>query len=1111
MKLRNLLLTLMVMLVSGVVSAQTAVTPAAGTANPFAYALSSTVEDGVITINYSLNTDAEGVEVIVKNSAGDAVITQALEGKTKGAHTATIDLVGQETDTYTWEVKVTGAAKTAVQEFQNLSFYHPSGLDVDNSMESPSFGTLFIAEGYTNGKTSGYVSAQADGSDGGGLYMYTAGGEQILNKDGKARFSFRYIVKAGYETSFLFTNVMGLDLTNPQNVAPANTFVQVDEADEIYCGEQTSFPEASVNDYFGCARVGDFTGTVNVYKGKRAFEGAYGSYGAPASVADDEGLTLVASTVAYSSGYTFTEEGFYTLEYVQGDKIAYKTVNVVYDPIATANKIGDVSVNDLIGNFKSNNSTLTLAQGSATTPGSNVTFSGLKMNVTKNTADETLPVVVNYDKVVNLKGFSYANRKVNVPLIGLVPIPATAMVGTMPENNSERDAAIAAGTLKLNNEFEQIKIVLTDVNDETNKLEIIIGSSNTKEGSADGPCTDGKTYYNSQFSVIGYKGTDRTNSTVYTKGHGVKYGAPRQFSYLGYQQEATNVIYDYEKNAVFTNVDGNKNSGISDSYLLKYLGVPAAEYGSIADPDNGGYYKACDEAAHQGTWDGFSTGEVKLSLEMTLNPEFDSANLMITNLFGLDLTKGQTTVAVNDYSNYVDTEELSEYSPSGELTVPSITLKNAMLANYAGDYEGKVAVKLNGDEIANVDAGSKVNLNKPGVYNFVYDLPGDRTYVLTTKVKTAINLVLNGVGKLSFNGQSIGNGDLIDVYESLSANVKISDDWYFESISFVDGANANVTHNYDNLNLTADIENLPLNGTLTITVRQYYLLNYLVKGNNYESIKVKQGLTAELPSVNPSVTGYNFMGWLLNNEPFTNANLLELTDSYSAEPINLTANLNPIIYTANVKVDEAFTSIATVPSSTGYYTIDSDLGGLGIPAITNSEYEFAGWFVNGKLITKGSDLPCANGETVYACFTIKYYEVTYKNGLDVLSVQKVSLSEKLSAKEFAKEGYRLEGWYVDSNKTQKYEFGKTLTGNLTLYANFVKIESNAQEGSLGSLIDNQGNVVNNASVGAFHNANVGGIITFVLTVIAALGLVAMGVLIILKKTKKETTVNEENE
>lgn len=48
MKFKNLLLVLMAMLVSGVVSAQTAVTPAAGTANPFAYALSSEVADSIL-------------------------------------------------------------------------------------------------------------------------------------------------------------------------------------------------------------------------------------------------------------------------------------------------------------------------------------------------------------------------------------------------------------------------------------------------------------------------------------------------------------------------------------------------------------------------------------------------------------------------------------------------------------------------------------------------------------------------------------------------------------------------------------------------------------------------------------------------------------------------------------------------------------------------------------------------------------------------------------------------------------------------------------------------------------------------------------------------------
>ena len=192
MKLRNLFLAASLLVASGVVSAQTAVTPATGgTPNPFAYALSSQVAGNVVTINYSLNADAQGVEVIVKNSAGAAVVTNALSGDflKKGAHTTTVDISGQPSGTYSWEVKVTGAAQTAVKEFKELKFYHPSGLDVDNSMESPSFGTLFIAEGYTNGKTSGYVSAQADGSEGSGLYMYTAGGDQILNKDGKPRFN----------------------------------------------------------------------------------------------------------------------------------------------------------------------------------------------------------------------------------------------------------------------------------------------------------------------------------------------------------------------------------------------------------------------------------------------------------------------------------------------------------------------------------------------------------------------------------------------------------------------------------------------------------------------------------------------------------------------------------------------------------------------------------------------------------------------------------------------------------------------------------------------------------------------------------------------------------
>ena len=193
MNLRKLLVASLAMMTMGVASAQTAVTPATdGTANPFAYALSSTVENGVIKVNYSLNAAASAASLIVKNSAGQAVITQNLSGLTKGTHTAGVDLSGQASDTYTWEIKVTGAAQTTVKQFFKKNFYHPSGLDIDNSMESPSFGTLFVAEGYNDGKLSNssgtYESAQTSGIEGAGLYMYTPDGNRIKDANGNNRF-----------------------------------------------------------------------------------------------------------------------------------------------------------------------------------------------------------------------------------------------------------------------------------------------------------------------------------------------------------------------------------------------------------------------------------------------------------------------------------------------------------------------------------------------------------------------------------------------------------------------------------------------------------------------------------------------------------------------------------------------------------------------------------------------------------------------------------------------------------------------------------------------------------------------------------------------------------
>ena len=159
-----------------------------GTANPYAYALKSEIVESNLEVSYSLNADAADVVINVLDEEGEAVATIEQGAQAKGAYTAEISLEDLEKGNYTWEVIVDGTEKSTIERYVSYSFYHPSGLDIDNNPENASFGTLFVCEGYNRGQKTGYVSAHADGSLGGGLYIFDAAGNQILNKDGAARF-----------------------------------------------------------------------------------------------------------------------------------------------------------------------------------------------------------------------------------------------------------------------------------------------------------------------------------------------------------------------------------------------------------------------------------------------------------------------------------------------------------------------------------------------------------------------------------------------------------------------------------------------------------------------------------------------------------------------------------------------------------------------------------------------------------------------------------------------------------------------------------------------------------------------------------------------------------
>lgn len=146
------------------------VTPAAGTANAFAFEVIGDVKDNKLTVNYVLNTVATGVKVVLKKNGTVAKSVALGSDKcTEAGHSAEIDLSDLPAGDYTWAVEVTGAAKDAVQEFKSIRFNHPQGVDVDRDFESPYFGRIYVTEGRASSNSVHYSYANG----GQGLYMFT--------------------------------------------------------------------------------------------------------------------------------------------------------------------------------------------------------------------------------------------------------------------------------------------------------------------------------------------------------------------------------------------------------------------------------------------------------------------------------------------------------------------------------------------------------------------------------------------------------------------------------------------------------------------------------------------------------------------------------------------------------------------------------------------------------------------------------------------------------------------------------------------------------------------------------------------------------------------------
>ncbi len=182
MKKILLLLSLSILSFSSIIAAT-----ASGNLNPFAYGLSAELNQETmhLTVHYTLNAPA--TEVVVRIFNGNTEEKSYIGGtndRSKGTHTiSNIDLSDcPKGVNLTWRVDVKGVAVDAPKCVKNdVRFYAPTSVDIDNNPMNDNFGTVFVIEGFPTARInndSKFLSGK-NPDDGAGLY--------ILNADGTPR------------------------------------------------------------------------------------------------------------------------------------------------------------------------------------------------------------------------------------------------------------------------------------------------------------------------------------------------------------------------------------------------------------------------------------------------------------------------------------------------------------------------------------------------------------------------------------------------------------------------------------------------------------------------------------------------------------------------------------------------------------------------------------------------------------------------------------------------------------------------------------------------------------------------------------------------------------
>ena len=155
--------------------------------NPFAYNLYVTEENGQPKLHFFLNADADRVRVILSDGEQDYVLRDYPTSQSELPYVpynadgyATViteeDVirlnlpVGED---LTWRIEVNGTTLSAPElTSQEIPFFCPHALAIDNNPESPYFGRVLVAEARHNVTVSGDYVSKENGKTKAGIYAF---------------------------------------------------------------------------------------------------------------------------------------------------------------------------------------------------------------------------------------------------------------------------------------------------------------------------------------------------------------------------------------------------------------------------------------------------------------------------------------------------------------------------------------------------------------------------------------------------------------------------------------------------------------------------------------------------------------------------------------------------------------------------------------------------------------------------------------------------------------------------------------------------------------------------------------------------------------------------